>query len=147
MTTTTYDAAALKAELVRDEGSRNLIYKDTRGFLTVGIGHNCSIEQNAFTIDALYQNDINGCEASLDMRFPWWRKLDPVRQRVMVGAMFNLGGAKLATFTTFLTLMEAGKYAQAGADLLTTLWAKQVGARATRYAYMVEHGTVPPGDA
>ena len=141
--TTSYDPAALKAELTLDEGVRTVMYKDTEGFWTVGIGHNCSIPQSVFTVNALYQNDVNGCEASLDLRFPWWRKLDPVRQLVMVALVFNLGGASLETFTTFISLMKAGDYDAAANDLKTTLWARQVGERASRMETLLKTGEIP----
>lgn len=138
----TYDATILKAELTNDEGIRLDVYKDSLGYLTVGIGHNLSIRQSAFTVDALYQNDINGCEASLDVHFPWWRSLDPVRQRVMMNMVFNLGSAGLSTFTHTLAAIQSGNYEAAAQGMLTSTWARQVGARATRLAAMMRSGAV-----
>ncbi len=140
MTGPTFDAAVLREELNRDEGLRTSVYKDTRGFLTVGVGHNLSIPQNSYTIDALYQNDVNGCVASLNLNFPWWINLDPVRQRVMMSLMFNMGSGTLRTFNTFLSLMEAGDYTAAADDLKTTAWAREVGDRATRLEQLLIEG-------
>lgn len=139
-----FDPVIMRAELTRDEGLRSDMYEDSRGNMTVGIGHNMSIGQSTFAIDALYQSDLNGCVASLDMRQPWWRQIDPVRQRVLIGMTFNLGGAGLARFTTFLGLLKTGQHAKAAADLLAQPWAKEVGDRGKRYAYMIANGRVMP---
>ena len=139
----TYDRAVLQAELEQDEGVRSTMYQDSRGFWTVGIGHNLSIPQSKFTIAALFEDDCNGAEASLDSRFPWWRQLDPVRQRVMLNMLFNLGGAALAGFPRFLEAMEAGNFEEAAVQMMDSEWAKQVGARATRLRDMVLTGTDP----
>jgi len=140
-----YDLGVLRQELERDEGVRPSMYKDTRGFWTVGVGHNLSIPQSTFTINALFQNDVNGCEASLDLHWPWWRKLDGVRQRVMLGLMFNLGSSGLASFVHFLAAMEVGDWATASAQLGESLYARQVGQRAVRYQYMIVNGATEPG--
>ena len=137
MATDLFDAAVMKAELLRDEGLRDEVYKDTRGFMTVGIGHNLSIPQNSFTTDALYENDLNGCIASLDLRLAWWRKLDPVRQRVLINMMFNLGGNGLLKFPRFLAAMQAGQWGEAADQMMNSEWAREVGARATRLRALV----------
>lgn len=141
----TYDRATLQAELTRDEGSKNTMYKDTRGYWTIGVGHNLSIPQSDFTISALFEDDCNGAEASLDLRWPWWRNLDQVRQRVLLNMDFNLGGAGLAQFPKFLAAMQVGDWKTAAAEMQDSAWWSQVGARAQRLQYMVLNGAVQPG--
>jgi len=141
----TYDKTALEAELIRDEGSRSVMYKDTTGNWTIGIGHNMSIAQTQYTIDALFQNDLNGCESSLDLHWPWWRNLDQVRQRVLLNMVFNLGSAGLSGFPKFLAAMQAGDWTTAAAEMQDSRWFTQVGQRAVRLQYMVLNGTVEPG--
>lgn len=138
-----YDIGVLRDELERDEGVRADMYKDTRGNWTVGIGHNLSIAQNTFTVDALFQNDINGCEASLDLHWPWWRQLDTVRQRVMLNMIFNMGSGTLGTFPKFLAAMQAGNWMTAGAEMMNSAWAHEVGQRAVRLHQMVLTGIAP----
>lgn len=138
-----YNPAALKARLTLDEGRKAMPYRDSMGFMTVGIGHNLAIAQSDFAIDALYDSDIRGCEASLDQRFPWWRSLDPVRQIVMMDMMFNMGGAKLSQFVHFLAAMQSGNWTEAAAQMMNSAWANQVGARATRLKAMVLTGVDP----
>ena len=97
-----YDAAALKAELMRDEGRKYRIYTDTVGKVSGGIGRN--LTDKGFRdneIDLMYENDRAETEAWLDRNLPWWRALDPVRQRVMMNMAFNMQG-KLLGFRNFL---------------------------------------------
>ncbi|EEE06843.1 glycoside hydrolase family protein [Burkholderia multivorans] len=135
-----YDAAALKAELTRDEGRRSRIYVDTVGKVSGGIGRN--LTDKGFRdneIDLMYQNDIAETEAWLDRNLPWWRSLDPVRQRVMMNMAFNMQG-KLLTFVNTLAAIKRGDYAAAADGMLASKWASQVGARATRLASMMRSG-------
>ncbi|EED98588.1 glycoside hydrolase family protein [Burkholderia multivorans] len=135
-----YDAAKLKAELTLDEGRRSRIYIDTVGKVSGGIGRN--LTDKGFRdneIDLMYQNDIAETEAWLDRNLPWWRSLDPVRQRVMMNMAFNMQG-KLLTFVNTLAAIKRGDYAAAADGMLNSLWARQVGARATRLANMMRSG-------
>ncbi|MDN7671356.1 glycoside hydrolase family protein [Burkholderia oklahomensis] len=135
-----YDAAILKAELTRDEDRRNRIYTDTVGKVSGGIGRN--LTDKGFRdneIDLMYQNDIAETEAWLDRSLPWWRSLDPVRQRVMINMAFNMQ-AKLLGFRNFLAAAQRRDWNTAAAEMLDSLWARQVGARATRLAAMMRSG-------
>ncbi|AOJ65419.1 lysozyme [Burkholderia ubonensis] len=136
-----YDAAILKAELTRDEDRRKRIYTDTVGKVSGGIGRN--LTDKGFRdneIDLMYQNDIAETEAWLDRSLPWWRSLDPVRQRVMMNMAFNMQ-AKLLGFRNFLAAAQRRDWNTAAAEMLDSLWARQVGARATRLAAMMRSGT------
>ncbi|KVT81414.1 lysozyme [Burkholderia ubonensis] len=136
-----YDAAILKAELTRDEDRRKRIYTDTVGKVSGGIGRN--LTDKGFRdneIDLMYQNDIAETEAWLDRSLPWWQSLDPVRQRVMMNMAFNMQ-AKLLGFRNFLAAAQRRDWNTAAAEMLDSLWARQVGARATRLAAMMRSGT------
>ncbi|KGV85219.1 putative lysozyme [Burkholderia pseudomallei MSHR3951] len=135
-----YDAAALKAELTRDEGRKSRIYTDTVGKVSGGIGRN--LTDKGFRdneIDLMYQNDIVETEGWLDRNLPWWRQLDPVRQRVIMNMGFNMQG-RLLTFVNTRAAMKRGDYGAAADGMLDSLWAKQVGARAARLADMMRSG-------
>ena len=135
-----YDAAALKAELMRDEGRKYRIYTDTVGKVSGGIGRN--LTDKGFRdseIDLMYENDRAETEAWLDRNLPWWRALDPVRQRVMMNMAFNMQG-KLLGFRNFLAAAQRRDWSTASAEMLDSLWARQVGDRAKRLASMMRSG-------
>ncbi|VVE85053.1 lysozyme family protein [Pandoraea sputorum] len=135
-----YDASLLKAELTRDEGRRPRIYVDTVGKVSGGVGRN--LTDKGFRddeIDLMYRNDVAETESWLDRNLPWWRSLDPVRQRVMMNMAFNMQG-KLLGFRNFLAAAQRGDWEKAAAEMLDSLWARQVGDRAKRLASMMESG-------
>lgn len=158
-----YNRAVLEAELVRDEGERLKAYRCTAGKNTIGVGRNLDdvgiskAETTAIGITvasalakgisrsqsrALLANDIDRCERDLDRRLPWWRGLDGVRQRVLLNMCFNLGITRLLGFRNTLKAMEARRFAAAAAGMMASLWARQVGARASRLSAMMKNGSV-----
>lgn len=78
------------------------------------------------------QDDLCNAMAGLDLQESWWRSLPLDGQRVMAELTFNMGLAHLKGFHRFLVDMQAGKYSEAGAELLNSLWATQVKSRAER---------------
>lgn len=156
-----YDRAALKRELTRDEGERLKVYRCTADKRTIGVGRNLddrgisASETAALGITVasaiasgitpeqsqrLLDNDIDDCEADLDRHLPWWRRLDPVRQRVLLNMCFNLGIRGLLGFHKTLPLIRNGLYERAANHMLASKWARQVKGRAVRLAAMMRLG-------
>lgn len=132
----------LAAQLEVDEGRRKLVYTDTVGKLTVGIGRN--ITDRAFSddeIDLMLRNDIATVERGLDRAIPWWRKLDDVRQNVIANMAFNMGVPRLLGFSMTLDLVNSGRFDAAAEEMLRSRWAEQVGDRAKRLSKMMRNGT------
>lgn len=139
------DIAALKRQLRRHEGIRLKPYRDTVGKLTIGIGRNLddkgiSEAEASFLLDS----DIASVLESLDNAFPWWKKLDDVRQRVLADMCFNMGIGGLLGFTNMLSAVRAENYRAAAAEMLSSRWAIQVGNRAKRLSQMMETGQEVP---
>jgi lysozyme len=154
----TYDRTALKARLRLEEGEVLHAYQDSLGFWTIGVGHLidprkgggfplelaaiCPIPSpitRAFTItaeleDRLLDFDIDRCERLLDAQLPWWRKLDDVRQQVIVDLTFNMGWAPgvpggFDDFHNTTAALESARWADAAWGLRNSLWYRQVGSR------------------
>lgn len=139
------DHAVMVAELERDEGLRLKPYADSKGIETIGIGRN--LRDVGITREEAYHllaNDIERAVADLDQFLPWWRRLDPVRQRVLVNMTFNMGIGELRKFNATLAMIERGQYSNAASHVLTLPWATQVGVRANRLAEMLRVGEVNP---
>lgn len=135
------DMDTLRAELTRDEGLRLKPYRDTTGNTTIGIGRNLSgVGISLAEANALLDSDISRAVADLDRNLPWWKSLDGVRQRVLVNMAFNLGINGLLGFRHTLDAIRAGNFEAAANGMLASLWAKQVGQRATRLAVMMRTG-------
>lgn len=133
-----------------DEGRKLWPYRDTRGNLTWGIGHNLDAApacEAAATlvwqaVDAQFQNDLSGVLADV-ATLPGYVALDPVRSAVLCDMGFNLGFAGLSAFTVFLGYLFTGRYAAAAGDLRATLVYRQLPVRYERLATMIETGQWP----
>jgi len=135
------DRAKLITQLAIDEGRRPLIYLDSVGKWTGGVGRN--LVDRPFSddeIDLMLKNDIAIVEKELDRRLPWWREMAPARQNALANMCFNLGINRLLGFVQALTHMRAGQYDAAAREMLDSKWAKQVGARAIRLAVLMRTG-------
>jgi lysozyme len=146
------DLLVLRDELIRDEDNRLTVYDDATGeplrsgmFIkgnpTIGVGRNL-VGVGISNTESMYLlgNNINACSAELDTQVPWWNTLDPVRQRVLLNMVFNLGIARLLGFRDFLAALEAKDYPTAARAMMASDWAVQVGARASRLQTMVLTG-------
>jgi lysozyme len=126
------------------EGLRLFPYQDSQGFLSVGYGHNLSARGiTRGQAENILTDDIFEAEASLVRSFPWVEVLDEVRRAVLVDLTFNIGIAGVAKFKTTLGLIKDGDYGGASKAMLESLWARQVGSRATRLSNMMRDGRWP----
>lgn len=138
-------------ELRHDEGVRYSPYNDSRGYLTVGVGHlitrplpfpdGWTYPLTDEQVDSLLESDLAAVYAGLNAALPWWTDLNDVRQRVICNMCFNLGITKLLGFKNTLAAMRQGRYADAAAGMLNSAWATQVGQRAVRLANMMTKGS------
>ena len=131
----------IRDDLVRDEGLRLKPYRCTAGKLTIGIGRNLD-DVGISRDEALYllENDIARAHADASRTFPWYGALDEVRQGVVLNMVFNLGLTRFSQFHQTIQHIQRGEYAAAADQMLKSLWAKQVGARATRLARQMREG-------
>lgn len=139
----TFDRERLFDQLIAEEGLRLKPYRDSVGKLTIGVGRNLDdvgISEDEARL--LLGNDIDRTAAEVIAAFPWFAGLDAVRQAVLIDMAFNMGIAGLKTFANTLAAIEAGRWADAAAGMRGSLWARQVGGRATRLAEAMETGVM-----
>lgn len=125
----------LAQQLIRDEGLRLKPYRCSAGRLTIGVGRN--LEDRGITeAEALMllDNDTSAFWGQLAAALPWIMQAPEAVQEVLVNMCFNLGLAGLLGFRQTLAHLEAGRHAEAAAEMLRSRWAGQVGARAERLA-------------
>lgn len=132
------------SELIRDEGMVLSAYRDSLGYLTIGVGRLIDSRRGGGITEqeAIYllSNDIDRVKVELDIRLPWWTTLSNVRQRVLVNMAFNLGISGLLKFRNTLQAIQDGRYEDAAQGMLKSKWAGQVGDRALRLAKMMREG-------
>lgn len=128
-------------QLIRDEGLRLKPYKDTVGKLTIGVGRNLSdVGISEAEAMVLLSNDVQEATKSLEQAFPWIVVLDDVRLAALLNMTFNMGVGGLSGFRQFMAAMQQGNWTEAKTQMLDSVWAEQVGARAQRLALQVETG-------
>ena len=139
----------LGKELRRDEAVRDIVYLDSKGIPTIGVGHNCQASPlpadwvqplTDAQIDQLLNHDLTVTFAGLDLHLAWWRSLDEVRQRCIANMCFNMGIHTLLEFKNSLRFLQVGEYQHAASNFRQSKWFQQVGNRAVRICDAIETG-------
>lgn len=120
---------------------------------TIGAGHTGpevheGLEWTQAQADAALAADLALHNALLARVAPWTSTLDPVRRRVLQNMVFNLGWDNpktpklegLSGFQHFLAAVRAGQWKAAVAEMVSSAWHVQTGARAIRLERMMLTG-------
>ena len=130
--------------LIRDEGMKLRSYLDTKGKITIGVGRNLEdvgISEEEAMI--LLRNDLAVARKEA-AKYSWYPALDEVRQDVVLCMIFNMGASKFAEFKRFFAALDRHDFDSAASEMLSSVWASQVGKRAVRLAAMMKCGSVAP---
>jgi lysozyme len=84
--------------------------------------------------------DVRREAKELDERWPGLRKLDVVRQRVMIHMAFNLGVSRLLCMGRFVSAVDFHFWETAAEEMLFSPWAKGDKQRALVLAEMMRRG-------
>ena len=124
------------------EGCRLKPYKCPAGKLTIGYGRNLDdVGISQAEADMMFERDFSKAEADarkiceefdIDVN-----NLTEQRFYVLTDMCFNLGYGGLKKFKGMLTALKNGLYEDAANAMLDSLWAKQVGNRATKLAVLM----------
>ena len=135
------DFSILRQSVKNDEGLRLLPYVDSTGNITIGYGRNLS--QNGISqLEAsdMLDQDLTRHISDLTRAYPYVNQLDPVRQIVLASMCFNMGLPRLSKFVQMWDAIQRGDFQVAASEMLASVWARQVGARATRLAASMASG-------
>lgn len=138
-------------QLKRDEGLRLSPYRDTKGHLTIGYGHNIDAhplkpedllhgyctETQAHTWLLADMVDVN---TALADKLQWVWDLDVCRRGVVQNMTFNMGIVKLLGFKQTLKWLQAHDYDGAAMEMKQSAWHHEVGARAVRLEQQMVEG-------
>jgi hypothetical protein len=134
------------------EGDRRYPYDDAtgqrikagvtvKGHPSIALGHNLDVPMSDVVADAIFDDDLGKLLPMIQKALPWFDSVGDVRQR----AIAEIGWSGIGCLLTFrkesLPLMQAGRWAEAAANIRSSDWAKTVGAvRSGRVAKMLETG-------
>ena len=131
--------------ITRDEGYRRAVYTDSEGFATIGIGRLVDARRGGgITLEEaqyLLRNDIVRVVHALKASIPWWNKLSPVRQIVLVSMAFQMGVPGLLNFRNTLNAVREERWNDASDGMLRSKWASQTPLRAHRLAEAMRSGS------
>jgi len=131
----------LMQQLKRHEGVKYDLYLCTAGKQTIGVGRN--LDDVGITDDeAMYLlgNDIKRVGEELEARVSILPTLSENRKVVLMNMTFNLGINRLLKFKNFFAALEDKDYQKAADEMLDSIWAKQVGKRASELANIMVVG-------
>lgn len=144
----------LKALLLKHEGIVLKPYRCPTGHLTIGIGHNIETGELPEPIQKYLEETGTITEdmafeiLELDMiavlaqatGFVWFKELTEARQLVVLDMIFNMGLNKFRGFKKTIGYVATENFLKASTEMLDSVWAKQVGVRATTLAKMMREG-------
>lgn len=110
----------MRTLLVKHEGIKNHLYKDTRNKWTIGVGHN--IEDNGLTdpqIFAILDDDVNIHFNFLSTN-TWFHALDENRQCVLIDLAFNVGDKNFDKFVNMIEALKMMDFKRASQEILNS---------------------------
>jgi GH24 family phage-related lysozyme (muramidase) len=156
------DRDKLRSQLIKHEGKRTKVYKDTEGIPTIGVGFNLNLGDAKKRIEALGLNfekvkagtqelteshisklldaDIDSAIADCKSVFPKFEELSDARQRVLADMMFNLGTSRFEQFKKMIAHVKGGGFAKAADEMKASKWYEQVKDRGKTLERMMRTG-------
>lgn len=132
----------LRHLLIQHEGYESFPYEDSKGKVTIGIGRNLSDRGILPTeIDFMFDHDVDYFFSFLSRKFPWFNKLDDVRQIALVDMCF-MGTRSFLGFIDMIAALEKGDYETAANEILDSQYAQEVGKRAADLAKIIRTGEI-----
>ena len=143
----------LAEQLAEHEDVRLQVYDDAtgrpiepgdtiQGHPTIGVGRKLNDDRGVSHEEAmlLLKNDLVWVAEKAET-YGFWHKLDPARQMVVMGMIFNMGN-RFDQFEKMHSAMDSGDYIEAAAQMLDSRWARQVKGRAKELAEQMRTGVV-----
>lgn len=131
----------LAAHLMNEEGLRLKLYKDPKGFLTGGYGHNFDAKGISQAVaDLMLNEDMDDAIKDANTAFPWLVELTPNRQVVLIDMLYNMGALKLLAFHNMIAAVISQNYEQAALEMMNSEWYKEVGTRGVKLVALMRQG-------
>ncbi|NEX81768.1 glycoside hydrolase family protein [Aeromonas rivipollensis] len=158
---------SIEEQLKIDEGSSLTIYKDTKGYWTVGIGHLIKRDSTTPREEAirlldkelttyatkgritpaeqtyLFRKDLAAVQTGIahSSFYSVYQGLDPVRQSAIQNMVFQLGILGGSKFKKMFAALAKGDYSQAAKEGFDSAWFKQTPNRARRVMETLRTGS------
>lgn len=142
---------AVKKRIIKNEGRRNTVYRDTEGYLTVGIGYklpkNSGLKEHDYVDDSFIEDKFNmSFKTALNGAYKLveGHNVKPEAFGVLVEMIYQMGASNVAQWTKTLNHIRNGEYYKASNEMLTgskegtpSKWSLQTPARAFELAQIM----------
>lgn len=143
-----YFDTILASELAYEESFETTSYLDTKGNWTIGIGHLlgrdnkfAGITWSPTEVMLTFMDDMNSAIRYTRLQIHTFDEISPVRQRVLVNMMFNMGPNRFSGFVNTINAINSFDYYRTHLEMLDSKWAREdVPNRAARLADRMLHG-------
>jgi lysozyme len=123
------------------EGFNGRNYLDSRGYWTIGYGHNLTAKPlSQAACQFILSEDLDAAVHDLFFMLPWAIQLDPIRQAVLIELCFAMGIHDLLQFKLMLQAIRSHLWDEAAHQLMDSVWATEVGHRAQELAFALMNG-------
>ncbi len=127
-------------QLIIDEGLKLVVYKDSLGYATVGVGHLVVPDDKLNIGDSItmercmefLDKDLDIAVRSCVKNIRYFDLYPEEIQNELVNLMFNMGYATFKKFVNFFGFLYNRDFKNAARELKDSLWYKQTGIRAKR---------------
>ena len=130
----------LKSEIKEHEGYRDTVYLDSLSKRTVGFGHLCvedhwedGKQYDKEYLEEIFEKDFNIALTDAN-KILEGKPVNHIAREVIIELVFNIGMPRTKKFVKCLAALDNEDYNEAGNQILDSLYAKQVPARAGKLA-------------
>lgn len=127
------------------EGCKYIIYKDTMGNKTVGVGHKLLPTDKIKSVYSekdvrdFFNKDVTAAEIIAHKHFPNFDSLSDDAKEIVVSLCFNLGSGGISKFKNFKKAITNKDFTRAAKELKDSNWYSQVGLRGKKYVAILNN--------
>ncbi len=133
--------------IIAREGTKYIVYRDSNGYLTGGIGHKITASDNLVeghqisqaTIDAWFYSDIQSAANAAINQAQDIGNTDINFVASLIAVNYQLGVNWTSEFSTTYALLTTGNYSQAINNLLKSAWYKQTPVRVKDFVASIQN--------
>ena len=120
------DLQKLKENIKKYEGLELKPYHCPKGKITIGYGRNLEDKGISKTeANLMLDNDLLDIKLELEDKLPVYKKLDDIRQNVLIEMAFNMGVPKLLGFKNTIAFLKKNDFQSASEEMLNSKWHRE----------------------
>lgn len=124
-----------------DEGFSAHVYRDQKGFLTIGFGFNLDSSGIPFSIaEEWLKYNVNKIGSQLANQIYFWKELNDARKCVLINMAYQMGVGGVLGFHGMLSKLGSKDYEGASSEMMDSVWYREFTSRASRLVKIMVSG-------